>query len=193
MLDDRETFYLRTIEDLERRIEDSDPYEILLASGLIRKLLLDEDSLVDQVNKKYKVKLSFKVGISMFHPSTLRNSQFYSIQDSLDPDGLGANKPSKMLKREQFLKTTVLYSNNQEYSIKDIIRFEANISGGVHAGTPKNKKDEILKEINQIFSLGGYQASLRQLKAIGHVILKSLAPLTEKIRNQDKGKRFQSG
>jgi len=72
-------------------------------------------------------------------------------------------------------------SNGKEYSIKDIILYEANVMGGVHAGSPESEKDEILKKLEGLF-VGGYRPSLRQLKAIARVVLKALKPLRESIR-----------
>jgi hypothetical protein len=54
----RETLFLRTLEDLGRRVEPGvDEYEVLLIAGLLRKLLVDSPRLVDEVNRR-----SFMVG-----------------------------------------------------------------------------------------------------------------------------------
>jgi hypothetical protein len=40
-MDEIERFFVRTLEDLENRINSEDPYEVLGASALIPKLFLD--------------------------------------------------------------------------------------------------------------------------------------------------------
>ena len=49
--------------------------------------------------------------------------------------------------------------------------------GGVHAGSPKEEKERVLHAINGTLAIGGHRASLRQLQAIGRVVLKGLEPL----------------
>ena len=58
--------------------------------------------------------------------------------------------------------------------------------GGVHAGMPKSEKDKILKSLNDQLSIGGYASSLRQLQAIGRIVLKALSVLTEIIQKKTK-------
>jgi len=51
--------------------------------------------------------------------------------------------------------------------------------GGIHAGAQKDEKGRALKEINDHLATGGHRGSLRQLQAIGRVVLKGLVPLRE--------------
>lgn len=177
MVTELESLFLHTLDELERRISGEEPYEILSASALIRKLFLDESPLVDQVNRNYKEKIRFEIGMRLVYPTDEPQPIFSTVQDGLDPDTAITGKKCQQVSRDQFLKTTVIVVNGQEYSIRDVILFEANIMGGVHAGAPKNEKEEVMRQLNQFFSVGGYRSSLRQLKAIGRVVLKALKPL----------------
>ncbi len=56
-MDQIEEFFIRTLDDIASRINSDDPYEILGTSALIRKLFLDDNPLVDQVNRKYRMKI----------------------------------------------------------------------------------------------------------------------------------------
>lgn len=176
--------FSRTISDLENKISAKDPHEILGASALIRKLFLDDYPLVDQVNREYKLKILFHVCLPTPDPPGLPKPVVFSIQDGLDPDTSPPGIIVSQLTRDQLFKVVVLIINGKEYIIKDVILFEANIMGGVHAGTPKSEKEKILKTLNDKLSIGGYATSLRQLQAIGRVILKALAPLTEEVTKQ---------
>jgi hypothetical protein len=54
--------FLSTLDDLEKSISSNDDYTLLCASKLIRQLFLDgANSLVDKVNKNYKLKLKLKL------------------------------------------------------------------------------------------------------------------------------------
>lgn len=116
-------------------------------------------------------------------PSGLPKPTMYTIQDGLDPNTSRPGKQISILNRDQFFKISVLAINGKEYTIKDVVLFEANIMGAAHAGTPKNEKENVLKTLNEQLSVGGYPSSLRQLKAIGRVILTALSPLKSKIEN----------
>ena len=76
-----DNLFLRTLDDIEKRLSETDPYEILLISGLIRKLFLDDNPLVDQVNKKHRIKLTFEVAESVNMPNNEPFPTFYTVQD----------------------------------------------------------------------------------------------------------------
>lgn len=177
--------FLKTISDLENKISSKDPYEILGASALIRKLFLDDHPLVDRINREYKLKILFHVCIPKPDPPGSPKPIVTFVRDGIDPSniiypGMIVSK----LTRDKFFKVVVLTISGKEYTIKDVILFEANIMGGVHAGTPKSEKEKVLKALNDLLSIGGYAASLKQLQSIGRVILKALIPLKEKIIQQ---------
>ena len=111
MLSQQEQLFIRTIEDLEKRIIDNDPYEILGASALIRKLFLDDNPLVNQVNRKYKIKLQFDVCPPTPDPLGFPKPVVFSIQDGLDPETSMPGKTISKLNRDQFFKVIVLISN----------------------------------------------------------------------------------
>jgi hypothetical protein len=91
---DADQLFLRTLTDLEQRTAATDEYEVLLAAGLPRKLLLDEYPLVDQVNRSHRIRLRFRMnGPSAYEEMVLRMgpatgpSKMQSIRTSiLRPD-----------------------------------------------------------------------------------------------------------
>jgi hypothetical protein len=124
--------------------------------------------------------LQFEVCLPTPDPPNVKPTVF-SIQDGLDPETSRPGKIISRLSRDHFFKVKVLAINNKEYTIREIILFEANIMGGVHAGISKTEKEKILEKLNGEISIGGYAASLRQLKAIARVIIKAVTPLINKI------------
>jgi hypothetical protein len=84
--------------------------------------------------------------------------------------------------RDQLLAYVLLRVNGQPYTLKDIVLFEAHVMGAVHAGSPNEDKQKVLLELNNRFQIGGYRSSLRQLQAIGRVIVKGLKPLRDAVQ-----------
>jgi hypothetical protein len=176
-MENDEILFLSTYQDIENRLNAKEPYEILYISALIRELFLDDFPLVDQVNKNYKLKILFKITETQAKIPGLPMPIFYSVHDGFDPDT--AIRPGFRIievNRNKFFKACVLAIRGKEYSVREIILFEANIMGGVHASTAKTDKEKALKQIDSLF-IGGYRSSLGLLKAIARVILKALEPL----------------
>jgi hypothetical protein len=179
---DRSKLFLRTLQDLEERINSDDPYVILGASALLRKLFLDHPTLVDSVNRVDHLRLRFRVLPTQVAPPGLPRPSFFSAQDGIDPDTSPPIDNPVEVTRGQFFGMVVLVVEGHEYTIADVIKFEANIMGAVHAGSPRDDKERALEEINRYLRVGGdYTASLRQLQAIGRVVLRTLGPLREKV------------
>jgi hypothetical protein len=180
-----EELFVKSLEDLANKIASGDGYETLRASLILRQLLLDDYPLVDQVNRERRLRLRFEVGVDA-HGERVRQIPgvlFWSTQDTFDPDvpPLGNNLTRLVCTRAQFLSRPVLLTDGRTYSVADIISFEANVMGGVHAGSAKEDKDRALLTVGHLFGIEGLRAPLRQLQAIGRVVLKGLQPLRDQI------------
>ena len=174
---DTNTLFLKTLEDIESRLAQSDPYEILLIAGLLRKLFLDDHPLVDQVNRTHRVKIEFEVTAPFNKPDEGDKNSLWSVQDGLDPDTAAPGKKRLLLSRDQFFQTVVAMIYGTSFTIRDVVKFEANVAGAVHAGSPKTEKEKALNTLGEHFGVGGYEPTLRQLLAIARVSIKALAPL----------------
>jgi hypothetical protein len=172
-----ESLFLSTLHDLESRILDTDEYNVLGSSALIRKLLIDDFPLVDQVNRQYRLKLLFEISESNPSIPGVPEPTVWSVQDGLDPETSRPGKPRKVVNRDQLLGTVLAVVNGKSYSLREIVLFEANIMGGVHVGSPKEEKERVLQALNSTLAIGGHRASLRQLQAVGRVVLKGLEAL----------------
>ncbi len=168
--------FMKTLEDIEARLNQNDPYDILLIAGLLRKLFLDDNPLVDQINRAHRIKLQFEVTASFNKPEDGDKNSVWSMQDGLDPETAAPGKKRLSLSRDQFLQAVVAMVHGTSYSVRDVVQYEANVAGAVHAGSAKTEKEKALQALGQL-SLGGYQPALRQLLAIARVTLKALAPL----------------
>lgn len=172
-----DSLFLSTLRDLESRIADTDEYNVLGSSALIRKLIIDDFPLVDQVNRQYRLKLVFEFSESSPSIPGVPEPAVWSVQDGLDPETSRPGKPRKVVSRDQFLAMVLAVAKGKSYTLREIVLFEANIMGGVHAGSPREEKEKVLSALNSALAIGGHRASLRQLQAIGRVVLKGLEPL----------------
>lgn len=174
---DKDFLFLKTIEDIEKKMKSRDGYDILMISGLLRKLLLDDDPLIHQVNQSQKLKISFTVNDR--RPPIGDNSlMFWSIEDGFDPNTSvpRLTKPVEVNK-DQLLKRQIMIINGQIITVLDLIKFLSNVQGGIHAGQPMNSKETTLKEVQKYLGIGGLPAGIRSILSISRVILKGLEPL----------------
>lgn len=173
--------FIRTLKDLKAKIESNDPYEILMASALLRKLLIDGNPLMDQANKKFKLNINFIVN-NRQSPLITKGLAFWSIQDGFDPETSVPHLSNPLtVGKDEMLKRVVLIINGATITVLDLIKFLSHVQGAVHSGNPKVTKEEILKEAEETLTVGGMPAGIRTICAIGRVVLKGLDPLNQKV------------
>ena len=181
-MDEIERLFLDTLSDLRVKIAPPSNYELLGAAALIRKLFLDESPLVVQVNRKYRLKITFEVNQPRGFPG-FPEPVIYAALDAFDPDTAPPPVNPLIVNRAQLFSRVVERAVGHSYTVRDLVLFEAHVSGAVHAGQPKNDQQRALKDVSNAFLIGGRRPSLRQLQAVGRVILKGLEPLRQAVEN----------
>lgn len=180
-MNDKELF-VRTIEDLHRSINSNDEYEVLRASALIRQLFFDgSKSLVDKVNRQHKHKFEFEV-IEHTPPNISGlNFNIWAVIDGIDPRVTPLHLPRVKKNRDSFFGMTVAIIDGHEYSIKDLVRFVANVMGGVHLGHIENEKHANLDRLKELYIFSDVNLALLFIRSIGRIILESLKSLQYEI------------
>jgi len=112
-----------------------------------------------------------------------REQGFYLAADLLNPAAIGRNEAPVTLTRDQFLRVVVMAFNGTVLTVRDMIRFEANIGGGVHVDDPSKLEDRMVAEINKQVYVWGLRPTLHMLTAVGHGVLAALAPLRAAVRS----------
>jgi hypothetical protein len=182
-----EELLIHTLDDLSLRINSNDEYEVLLASTLIRKIFLDDHPLIDQVNKKYKIKFEFEfVEITPPIISGFPITDFWSVIESLDPSLAPTNAEIIRTNRDKFFASIIGIADKHQYTIKDIIKFVANVMGGVHLGAPKNNVEEALNKLRDFSYFSELSIPLQQIRSISRIIIKALRPIKYKILNLER-------
>jgi len=180
---DAETLFIRSLEDLHLSINSSYEYEILRAAGIIRQLFLDgAASLVDQVNRKYQLKLVFEV-VEPKKPLIpgLSTPKLWCALDSIDPKRMPSGQPSTGKSRDEFFALSIGSMDGTDYTIREVVKFVANVLGGVHSGTSSDNKEKLLNELRNIYIFSNINILLQHIQSIGRIILETLKPLRYKV------------
>jgi hypothetical protein len=184
---DTDRLFLATIDDLNTRVQPGLPeYDVLMAAPLLRKLLLDDRPLVHQANTSRRMKIRYRINTRrpLWQLAGSPRPTFWSIQDGLDPESaLPFVLPSEV-DHDTLLRHVVMLVGDHDVTIRDLILQISNVSGGVHAGSPKTDKAAILQQMSEEFRIEGYQPDVRALQAITRVVLRGLRPLYEQVKQE---------
>lgn len=179
---DIDRLFVRTLRDLEERTASTDEYTVLMSAALLRKLLLDESRLADQVNRNHRLKLRYRIsGVSPYEKLVLEDRPtFWCIEDALDPDGPLAYAPYDAT-RDQFLARQVIFFAGKRITVRDVIDQLANIEGGVHSGSPKDDRQRALQAAAHFYNRSGLPGAVSQTRLIGRITVRGLRPLRDAI------------
>ena len=174
---DKTILFNKTVKDIRNRLDSYDEYEILMIAGLLRKLIMDGDSLLNQVLRSKKPSVTFKINPLKELPPGLPRPTFHSIEDGFDPETSFFPGPIKEVNRDQLLKAPVMQFMDHVVTVGDLIKHMSHVEGAIHPGSPKNEMEKALKYLGENLGIGGLPAGIRLLKAIARVVLKGLDEL----------------
>jgi hypothetical protein len=187
---DPDHVFLRKVQDLESRTDvtrlaaaiDAD-YEILMAAPLLRELIMGEPPLMHTVNRSRRLKIRFRVSYNLAYEQVVFADKpiSYARGDGLYP---GAAMPKDTIQEQtidQFLREMVMVIQGETITVRDLIDYVANAAGAVHFGDLAKDKRAIMADLDTHLRLGGAQASLRALTAIGRIVATALEPLARRV------------
>jgi hypothetical protein len=185
---DADRLFIETLDDLTERARwGSSEYALLRSAGLLRELLTDEKPLVHQVAGLGRPKPSYRIRrmdqdsgepwfwLDGLDPSILSDETGITIE-TVDLKGLLA-VPMICLGPEggrQHGHVTYL-------TIRDIIRFHAHVSGGVHHDSAREASHLALERFPLKSWFGTIPIELMAIASIAGVVLRGLAPLREAV------------
>jgi hypothetical protein len=158
-----------------RRTTATDEYEVLMLAALLRKLLLDGTRLTDQVNRRYRLDIRFRISAVSPYEQLLYedNPVFWAIEDALDPDYALAYAPFDAT-RDQFLARRVMRFSGNWLTVRDVINQLSNIEGAVHRGEPRDARERALQEVASFYRHSGLPGAVNQVKLIGRITVRGL-------------------
>ncbi|MCD6178704.1 MAG: hypothetical protein J7K39_02265 [Bacteroidales bacterium] len=180
---DIEELFIESLKDLRAKIEDPQKYNNLKASGVLRLLLMDDNPLLHQANRLHRIPINFVTRKTR----TIKPFPGLLFSEGIVPVENENLKDLETLKLDHFLEKVCLIYHTNVYTVKDIIKINAHIKGGVHAGKPK---DLIEKEALNLSAYGpsvGYKEGapmdmvVSLIYPISKIVTKSLETLENKI------------
>lgn len=182
--------FLGTCDDIIGKLKRGRRYDIIRASGLLRHLFLDQESLIDSANKRFRMKLTFNNtnDQSDLAKEAMAILKKYDGSIMWIPPNTGMHDNSRpRLSKQQFLKLPVAYhSGNPSLTVQDVISTIAHVYGGIHSGKPKSEEDKILMMLDESIKINGGEPSLGLIYGICIAALDGLSPLIEQIIEDGK-------
>lgn len=183
----RDRLFLRLVEELSRTAngDAQDDFELLQASAHLRKLLLDDDPLMHQVNRERRVKITFRAAKEDDYVALVLSDRpsFWAWMDGFSPRmALRPNASVETLKLDRLLAKRAAVIANHDVSVRDVILQIANVSGGVHFGVPRTDVQRRMAETSEFIQVGGVSSVARTLRGVADVVIDGLEPLTAKVR-----------
>ncbi|HNP31795.1 MAG TPA: hypothetical protein PKN96_00730 [Flavobacterium sp.] len=182
-----EKIFLHTVQDLGERSEMANIYTILRASGMIRQLLVDNNSLLDQINRDYKEKILFRVQskpdvlMERFDENGKKLNKWFGI-NFIFPDK--DSKDVELLKKDDFFKYKLLSFGEHEFSVLEVIKICANKYGGIHSEDIKDEREQLLDRLNSSFALLNFDCVFYSMHGIMRVCNEALLPLSKRIESK---------
>lgn len=182
----KEKVYLNILNELRERLEKRTEYDVLKTSGLIRQLLIDRNSLINQINKIYRIKIKYIVQKRFEFPKPA------TLPDGSQPQILfqsifilpGESTSVEELLLQDFLKYELLYYEEKGFSVLDIIKICANKYGGIHFDDVKKESDLTLDHLNRNLIFNNSSSVLQSMHDIAQICLIALKPLEEIIKKK---------
>jgi hypothetical protein len=172
-----ELLFLDTIDDLEHRLATwrGDEYSLVRTSFLLRHLLLD-DVLVD-ANRHARTRMRFLMAVSPAVELPVRDGLAFAVDYScLSPESAPTHWTRQELNLDKFLKTRLIRTAGNDFTVRDLISVVANKLGGAHHGATGN--DHPLVDLADTWS-NGLPVPLRHIEQVARCVLSASAPLRE--------------
>lgn len=169
--------FIRSIIELQERIAKADRVNLLEASAILRRLLLDARPLVHLVNRKYRLKLRYPsvVATAVAATEAVPSYSYLNLAPRVSKKGSVAE-----LSLDEFLSQTVVFGE-KPYSVKDVIDLCANTKGGIHFDDPKINTSKELLEIDGAHCPELVDASLYAIADLSWCVIQGTKSLVMKI------------
>jgi hypothetical protein len=175
--------FLATLNELENYLAVGDDYSMLRASALLRQMLMDGSPLIHQVNRVYRLQISFPVCGFKYRETALSMApDFYSAIGGIHSSG-SLSHQMQFSRTDDFLNTKVVKLGAELLSVGDLISISANVLGGVHAGQPRTEKEEALASFDRRVRFGSQSLNAAQMRPIILVALDGLKTLRDTVKN----------
>jgi hypothetical protein len=184
-----EQLFIRDVDSLQEIVANPSASNLLNASAILRRLLMDASPLLHRANIENRLKIRFTIThhdagelLDMLKELSLTDSLvFVSAGHCLEPD-TPSKYPPKQVTLDQFLATPVEHVRGHTFSVGDLIRYVANHAGGVHKSVPDSDAMKVFESLATTTAILGQPAGLQTLLSICRIVLKGVEPLYDALR-----------
>lgn len=179
-----EEIFVNDFDALQAIIDNPTNPNLLAASAILRRLLIDSQPILHRVNKSRGLKIRFKIvehtdeGIFAGAPDFMRDGLIF-----FSPYTFGIDKAMKAVSLDEFLKSKVTRLQEKSFSVSDLIRYAANNAGGVHYDPPaEGHRYGPLNNTLANVNINGVSMSLFPIRDICRIVVEALDGLYSSVR-----------
>jgi hypothetical protein len=167
------------IDSLREILKNPNTKNLLDASAILRRLLLDGHALMHKVAKGRDFKPRFVVPALtlMPMPEGIPEPSFWWTDPSAVHD-----RPTKDLGLDAFLSEPLHLVDGANITVRQVIDYVANVGGGVHQGKPRDEKAKLIHETSDQTIIMGHAYPLASIRGIVQVTFNALIPLYFRVR-----------
>lgn len=178
-----EWLLVETIADVRRRSEEPgirSRYELLGIAPLLRKLLIDGRPLLNTVRAaRPGVPMEFRIR-QWSEPDSQHGEDLPYMLRLGGPELVGGPEDPALPKLKQFIGARVGMVEGQPLTVSEVVKYYANVEGGVHFGVPEKDAQRVLNQMAPML-LGRSTGHIEILAHLGMIVVDALTPLRESI------------
>jgi hypothetical protein len=179
-----EWLFVETVADVRRRSRHPGArsrYELLGIAPLLRKLLLDARPLLNTVRAaRPEIPTDFRIR-QWSAPDDIRyDTELPYLLRLGGPELVGGSEDPAMPKLKHFIGARVGLVRGRPLSVREVVRYYANVGGGVHFGVPEDDAQSVLSQMAPLL-LGRSTGQIEILAHLGTIVVGALTPLCESI------------
>lgn len=179
-----EWLFVETVDDVRRRSEGPDArsrYKLLGIAPLLRKLLIDGSPLLNTVRAvRQEVPTAFRIR-QWSDPEEPQHGEDLPYLIRLGgPELVGGPGDPALSKLKQFIGARVGMVQGRPLTVREVVKYYANVEGGVHFGVPEENTQRILSQVAPLL-LGRSTGHIEILAHLGTIVVDALTPLCESI------------
>ncbi|MDR6636968.1 hypothetical protein [Paenarthrobacter nitroguajacolicus] len=179
-----EWLFVETVADIRRRSEDPggrSRYELLGIAPLLRKLLIDASPLLNTVRAaRPEVPTEFRIRQWTVPDRGRDDADLPYLLRLGGPELVGRPEDPALPKLKHFIGATVGLVRGRPLTVIEVVKYYANVEGGVHFGVPKEDADRVLSDMAPLL-LGHSTGQIEILAHLGTIVVDALTPLCNSI------------
>jgi hypothetical protein len=179
-----EWLLVETVADVRRRSEDPGArsrYELLGIAPLLRKLLIDARPLLNTVRAtRPEVPTEFRIRQWGAPKDEQHGEDLPYLLRLGGPELVGGSEDPALPKLKHFIGARVGMVQGRPLTVSEVVKYYANVEGGVHFGVPKDETDHVLSEVAPLL-LGHSTGQIEILAHLGTIVVDALTPLCDSI------------